>query len=75
MIVCRVRYVKKEEQKQSKLMAGPGKIKLAYLKQVDKLDDLRAWIVDGSYVRTHIDEEFTNFGQHDSFSFIPKNEL
>jgi hypothetical protein len=33
------------------------------------------WIVDGSYVRTHIDEEFTNFGQHYSFKYIPKDEF
>ena len=33
------------------------------------------WVVDGSYIRGHIDEEFTNFGQHYSFLYIPKNEL
>jgi hypothetical protein len=32
-------------------------------------------IVDGSYIRGHIDEEFTNFGQHYSFPYIPENEL
>ncbi len=33
------------------------------------------WIVDGSYVRGHIDEEFTNFGQHYRFPFIPEDEF
>ncbi len=33
------------------------------------------WIVDGSYIRGHIDEEFTNFGQHFRFPYIPLDEL
>jgi hypothetical protein len=31
--------------------------------------------VDGGYIRGHIDEEFTNFGQHYRFSYIPENEF
>jgi len=30
---------------------------------------------DGVYIRGHIDEEFTNFGQHYRFPFIPEREL
>lgn len=33
------------------------------------------WTVDGAYIRGHIDEEFTNFGQHYRFKYIPRNEL
>lgn len=33
------------------------------------------WLVDGIYIRSHIDEEFTNFGQHYRYPYIPKNEL
>jgi hypothetical protein len=33
------------------------------------------WIVDGEYIRTFLDEEFTNFGQHYRFPFIPENEF
>ena len=33
------------------------------------------WAVDGRYIRTYTDEEFTNFGQHYRFSFIPKGEF
>jgi len=33
------------------------------------------WVVDGNYVRTYIDEEFTNYGQHYRFKFIPQNEF
>src|SRR5208283_1216391 len=46
-----------------------------YIKKIDERGDLSVWIVDGSYIRTRIDEEFTNFGQHYRFKFIPKNEL
>ncbi len=51
------------------------KPKLPYLEKVDERGNLQVWVVDGSYIRGHIDEEFTNFGQHYRFPFIPKNEL
>jgi hypothetical protein len=51
------------------------KPKLPYLEKVDERGNLQVWVVDGSYIRGHIDEEFTNFGQHYCFPFIPKNEL
>lgn len=37
--------------------------------------EIEVWVVDGEYVRTYIDEEFTNFGQHYRFSFIPEFEF
>ena len=46
------------------------KLKLPYLEKVDERGNLQVWIVDGSYIRGHIDGEFTNFGQHYSFSSI-----
>jgi hypothetical protein len=48
---------------------------LPYIALVEQRGDLKIWIVDGSYVRGHIDEEFTNFGQHFRFPYIPENEL
>src|SRR2546430_17430773 len=36
---------------------------------------LATWVVDGSWVRKNIDEEFSNFGHHFSFQEIPKGEL
>jgi hypothetical protein len=50
-------------------------LKPAYLEQLDKRGIFQIWIVDGSYIRGHIDEEFTNFGQHYRYSYIPLNEL
>ena len=52
-----------------------ARLNLPYLEKVDEKGNLQVWVVDGSYIRGHIDEEFTNFGQHYRFPFIPKNEL
>jgi hypothetical protein len=49
--------------------------KLPYLSHMDKRGDIDVWIVDGSYVRGHIDEEFTNFGQHYRYPYIPEGEF
>ena len=50
-------------------------LKPPYIERLEDVGDFRAWVVDGSYIRTHIDEEFTNFGQHYRFPYIPLNEL
>jgi len=50
-------------------------IKKPYISKIDARGDLQVWIVDGSYIRGHIDEEFTNFGQHFRYQYIPINEL
>ncbi len=50
-------------------------LKPAYIEKVDERGNFKIWIVDGSYIRTHIDEEFTNFGQHFRYSYIPEDEL
>ncbi len=48
---------------------------LPRVSMVEKRGIFTIWIVDGSYIRGHIDEEFTNFGQHFRFPYIPENEL
>ena len=50
-------------------------LKPPYLKKLDERGHLKIWIVDGEYIRGHIEEEFTNFAQHCAFSCIPKDEL
>jgi hypothetical protein len=50
-------------------------MKKPYIKKVDQIGPLTVWIVDGQYVRKNIDEEFTNFGQHYRFRFIPLHEF
>jgi hypothetical protein len=46
-----------------------------YIKEIDTRGDIRVWIVDGAYIRGHIDEEFTNFGQHYRYLYIPVSEF
>jgi len=46
-----------------------------YIKKYGKIAHFTIWTVDGQYIRKNIDEEFTNFGQHYRFSFIPKDEF
>ncbi|MDD5012654.1 MAG: hypothetical protein PHQ66_03375 [Candidatus Nanoarchaeia archaeon] len=50
-------------------------MKKPYVKKFSKIANFTVWIVDGKYIRDNIDEEFTNFGQHYRFNFIPKDEL
>jgi len=50
-------------------------MKKPYLKKYCQISKFSVWIVDGKYIRENIDEEFTNFGQHYHFKFIPENEF
>lgn len=50
-------------------------LKPPYLSKDETHGDLQVWIIDGSYIRSHTDEEFTNFGQHYRYPFIPPSEL
>jgi hypothetical protein len=52
-----------------------ARLKPPYLRRDERRGDLQVWIVDGGYIRGKIDEEFTNFGQHYRYPYIPKNEL
>ncbi|HVP11976.1 MAG TPA: hypothetical protein VMV94_12415 [Phycisphaerae bacterium] len=54
-------------------MATP--LKPPYIRKVETIGKLAVWIVDGPYIRGHIDEEFTNFGQHYRYPYIPAREL
>ena len=50
-------------------------LKPPYLQNIGTRGNITIWIVDGTYVRTHLDEEFTNYGQHLGVSCIPENEF
>jgi hypothetical protein len=50
-------------------------VKKPYIKKISEVSIFKVWIVDGSYIRRNMDEEFTNYGQHYRFNFIPKNEF
>jgi hypothetical protein len=46
-----------------------------YLSLAEKRNGLSVWVVDGPLIRDSLDIEFSNFGQHFEFDFIPQNEL
>jgi len=50
-------------------------MKKPYIKKFKKIGKISCWIIDGNYIRTNIDEEFTNYGHHYRFNFIPENEF
>jgi hypothetical protein len=50
-------------------------MKKPYLKKFSEVGDFSVYLVDGKFIRTNLDEEFTNFGQHFRLKFIPKNEF
>ena len=50
----------------------PGK---PYLRLLERVEGFAVWVVDGRYVRETLNEEFTNFGQHLEFRFIPAGEF
>lgn len=46
-----------------------------YLERLSTVEGITVWVVNGAYVRGHWDIEFTNFGHHLSFPFIPAGEF
>lgn len=46
-----------------------------YLKKISKIGKINVWEVDGEKIRDELDIEFTNFGQHFRFSYIPEYEF
>lgn len=46
-----------------------------YIKRIRVQDGLSIYRVDGKYIRDHIDNQFTDFGQHYQCSYIPIDEL
>lgn len=46
-----------------------------YISFYDRVEGFDVWLVNGQYVRETLDEEFTDFGQHLNFRFIPAREF
>ena len=46
-----------------------------YLRKLEDVSEFEVWEVDGMYVRNNLNREFTNFGQHFRFPFIPKHQF
>jgi hypothetical protein len=45
------------------------------LRKLDQIGKISVWEVDGKAIRDNKDEEFTNFGSHETNSYIPANEF
>lgn len=50
-------------------------VKPPYVAKLKQQGRIAIWRVDGAYIRTHIDEEFTNYGHPLTESYIPKGEF
>lgn len=46
-----------------------------YLRRLGKRGKIIIWLVDGNQIRRDLEKEFTNFGQHFHFPFIPEDEF
>lgn len=46
-----------------------------YLRKLGRRGKIMIWLVDGRRIRSKLDEEFTNYGQHFRFPFIPEDEF
>jgi hypothetical protein len=44
-------------------------------KFIEKIGKIKVFEVDGDWIRNYTDVEFTNFGQHYRFDFIPEKEF
>ena len=50
-------------------------LKKPYIKKIKDVSGFTVWYVDGAYIRNNLEIEFTNFGQHYDFNFIPEKEF
>ena len=55
--------------------AAGGRRAPYYVSCLHRRRGVATWIVNGSYIRRNVDEEFSNFGHHWSIASIPKNEI
>ncbi len=53
----------------------PKKRQLPYLEKIGQRGEITVWAVDGSYVRDNIDKEFTDYGHHYTYPYIPLREF
>lgn len=50
-------------------------LKAPYIEKAEEIEHIQVWIVDGPHIRGRVDEEFTNFGQHYRYKYIPESEF
>ena len=50
-------------------------MRLPYLERYKLLNGFKIYVVDGEFIRTEKDVEFSNYGQHYKYPYIPTNEF
>ena len=48
---------------------------MPYLERLGRRGGIEIWQVDGAWIRQRRDVDFTNFGHHGSFDFVPPDEI
>src|SRR3990167_4237769 len=56
-------------------MTDISKNKNIYIKKIKSINGYDIWLVNGSYIRKNINENFVEYDHHLNHSFVPKNEL
>lgn len=56
-------------------MINVQKDKNIYIKKIKNVNNYEIWLVDGSYIRKNINENFVEYDHHWNHDFVPKNEL
>ncbi len=64
----------KSKAKQSS-PASPRHRQPPYLKKLGQRGPISIWRIDGAFVRTNLDEEFSDYGHPYNYKFIPKHEF
>lgn len=63
------------KQKHPKQVISHKKLKAPYVQKYGTAATFTVWIVDDEYIKKYLNRDFTNFGQHYVYRFIPKNEF
>lgn len=50
-------------------------MKKPYIKRLTEIGGFVVWVVNGYWIRKHLDNDFTNYAQHYQFEFIPEKEF
>src|SRR3990167_782582 len=56
-------------------MTDISKNKNIYIKKIKSINGYDIWLVNGSYIRKNINENFVEYDHHLNHSFVPKDEL
>ena len=50
-------------------------MKKPYIKKIGNFSKYKVWYVNGYWIRKNLDRSFPNYGSHETYSFIAKDEF